>query len=64
MVQTTFDYLTFINQALGSNMSSAALTNLILLHEFGHTPAGGNRPDDSQFDVVQYDKDIYNDCIK
>ena len=54
----------FSNTALNLNMSNQDAQVMILLHELGHEPNDGNRPPDGQFDVRQYDIDIYNNCIK
>ena len=57
-----FNYLGAINQALGTDMTTFQLANLILLHEFEHTPSGGNKPQEN--DMVGFNQPIYNDCIK
>jgi len=41
---TTFNYLQAENIQLGTDMTTSQLEALILLHEFKHTPAGGNAP--------------------
>jgi hypothetical protein len=50
-----FDYLLYINTALGTGMSTSDLANLVLLHEFTHV-RGGEREDNLP--------DPYTNCIK
>ena len=59
---TIFPYLAAINADMGANMTTAQLANLILLHEFRHTPAGGNAPQER--DLATFNKPIYENCIR
>jgi hypothetical protein len=61
---TIFNYLGAINQALGTNMTTPQMSALLLLHEFEHTPSGGNAPQETPANWQQYNFDIYNNCIK
>jgi len=54
----TFNYLGYINKAMGTTMSSGQLGTLIVVHELEH-----NRPAGAQ-ETNQDKSDIYNDCIK
>lgn len=57
------DYLAAENQFLGTNMTTVQLTQLILLHEFRHTPLGGNAPQEPKGDAT-LNTDILKHCIK
>jgi len=58
----SFNYLAAENAELGANMTTSQITALILLHEFEHTPAGGNAPQESS--NAAFNTPIYNNCIK
>jgi hypothetical protein len=60
--QVMYNYLAAINNELGTNMTSANLTTLLLLHEFEHTAAGGNQPQENDF--AAFNMPIYDNCIK
>ncbi len=63
-MQTTYNYLTYLNQVLGANMSPLQADTLILLHEFEHTPLGGNASANHRGNPTGYNKAIYAKCIK
>ena len=52
------------NIAWGTNMSDPQFTNLLLLHEFLHSPAGGGAPQETPANSVDFNQKIYNNCIK
>jgi RHS repeat-associated protein len=57
---TSVNYLAAINGSLGTNMTSSQLSSLIILHEFMHTAAGGNAPQETS---NAFNLSIYNACI-
>jgi len=60
----TFDYVAAANNELGTEMTTADLAVLILLHEFRHTRLGGNVPQEKTGDFKDYNLPIYEKCIK
>jgi RHS repeat-associated protein len=58
---TTFNFLQAENDLLGTNMNTSQLAALILLHEFEHSPAGGNAP--QELDNKAFNLPIYQNCI-
>ena len=58
----TVDYVGVVNRALEVQMTTADLAVLILLHEFRHTPLGGNAPQETNF--KEYNLPIYEQCLK
>jgi hypothetical protein len=59
-----FNYLAAVNFNLGTNMSSSDFSSLLLLHEFRHTPSGGNAPQETQDQFKDFNTAIYNNCIR
>jgi len=45
-------------------MTTADLAVLILLHEFRHTPLGGNAPQETSDEFIKYNAPIYENCLK
>jgi hypothetical protein len=60
----TFDYLSAVNSLLNAEMTTADLAVLILLHEFRHTPLGGNAPQETSDEFIKYNAPIYENCLK
>jgi hypothetical protein len=60
---TTFNYLQAENIQLGTDMTTSQLEALILLHEFKHTPAGGNAPQEAGSANNAFNPPIYHYCI-
>ena len=58
----TFDYVAVVNRALEVQMTTADLAVLILLHEFRHTPLGGNAPQETNF--KEYNLPICEKCVR
>jgi len=55
-------YLSYINRALGTNMTSEQLGTLIIIHELGHQTSAPKQPSDVESRAEKLT--IYNDCIK
>jgi hypothetical protein len=53
-----FNYLSGVNNALNTNMTTGQLSSLILLHEFRHTAAGGNQASEPNNQLV------HDNCIR
>lgn len=58
----TFDYVAVVNRALEVQRTTADLAVLILLHEFRHTPLGGNAPQETNF--KEYNLPICEKCVR
>lgn len=58
----TFNYLSYINKGLGTNMTSEQLGELIILHELGHQATAPKQPSDAE-SAAEMMK-IYNRCVK
>jgi hypothetical protein len=57
---STFNYLAYINRALGTSMNSEQLGTLIVIHELEHNRPGGPGLVESTAEKLA----VYNDCVK
>jgi RHS repeat-associated protein len=59
----TISYLGMESQELGFSMNTSQLAGLLLLHEFRHSTAGGNAPQEPPGGNKAFNLPIYQNCI-